>query len=292
MLTRLPQPYRFHDLVVLGGRAVTLPQLRRLLDDSLLLVRVLLPVTPRHNTHVGDEETSETVQLLLSAVLLVEASLGIHLGAYVSRRSRSTTQLLVQVQHDALASLRLQLLPVKGEVLLGVEGERRDRLHALGGAEVAVAVAVQTREHHLGFDLQVRGGDKENAERKRGAQVLNERDLRLLQLGQVVHDHDAAIRVLLEEAVVRIRGNFKNIVMLRSVVRALGNPRYLALNGEEEGYQIISVLRLVRLDASQRDMGSLDKETVCGAPFIRIDFVFDVETLVAPGRRREDKELQ
>ena len=80
--------------------------------------------------------------------------------------------------------------------------------------------------------------------------------------------------------------------MLRSIVRALGNPRYLALNGEEEGYQIISVLRLVRLDASQRDMGSLDKETVCGTPFIRIDFVFDVETLVAPGRRREDKELQ
>ena len=116
--------------------------------------------------------------------------------------------------------------------------------------------------------------------------------MRLLQLGEVVHDHDAAIRVLLEEAIVRVRSYFKNIVVLRGVVRALGNPRYLALNGEEERYQIISVLRLVRLDTSQRDVGSLDEETVCGSPLIRIDFVFDVETLVASGRCREDKELQ
>ena len=80
--------------------------------------------------------------------------------------------------------------------------------------------------------------------------------------------------------------------MLWSVMRTLSNPRNLILSRDDKRYQIISILRFICFDASQRNMRSLNKETVRGTPFIRIDFVFDIETLIASSRRCKDKELQ
>lgn len=144
----------------------------------------------------------------------------------VSRSQVSTvsTKNSVEVAHDALATRGLQLLSVELHVGSGREDEIGHFFDAFLLAEIVVIQTVHAAKHHFRFDLRssrARGGHLEGVG---GALVLNQCDLRGLEVREIVHHHDAPVGVPLHKRAVGGGREFRNAVRKRDEVRLLRNP--------------------------------------------------------------------
>ena len=74
-----------------------------------------------------------------------------------SKVSTVSTQDLVEVAHDALATRRLQLLSVEFDIGGGREDEVGHFFAAFFLAKIAVIQAIHAAEHHFRFDLRSQG---------------------------------------------------------------------------------------------------------------------------------------